>query len=100
MQIAREYAGVLRQQLGARVRQVVLFGSRARGDADDFSDFDVLIVVDKRTRDLRDLITDAGVRMMDRYGTLFGALVYSENEWERIKGFPIGWNILKEGQAL
>lgn len=36
----------VRARFGARVREVVLFGSRARGDAHEDSDVDVLVVID------------------------------------------------------
>lgn len=41
----------LRGQLGARLRAVVLFGSRARGDARLDSDIDLLVVADGLPRD-------------------------------------------------
>lgn len=39
----------LRQRFGERLCEVVLFGSYARGDADEDSDVDVLVVVDDLT---------------------------------------------------
>ena len=39
----------LRAAFGERVREVVLFGSYARGEADEDSDVDVLVVIDHLT---------------------------------------------------
>jgi uncharacterized protein len=54
----------LERRFGARLRELVLFGSRARGDAHEESDVDVLVVVDALTLDERleilDLAYDAG----------------------------------------
>jgi predicted nucleotidyltransferase len=36
---------------GERLRELVLFGSRARGDANEDSDYDLLVVVDDLSRD-------------------------------------------------
>jgi hypothetical protein len=36
----------LERRFGPRLREVVLFGSHARGEADDESDVDVLVVID------------------------------------------------------
>jgi predicted nucleotidyltransferase len=36
----------LLERYGARLRELVLYGSRARGDADEDSDVDVLVVID------------------------------------------------------
>ena len=41
----------LRRQLGAQLRAIVLFGSRARGDARLDSDIDLLVVADGLPRD-------------------------------------------------
>jgi len=48
----------LRAQLGARLRAIVLFGSRARGDARPDSDIDLLVVADGLARDPISRITE------------------------------------------
>lgn len=97
---ATEYAEEVRKRLGGHVRQVILFGSRARGDAVDGSDYDFLVVVDQRTRETRNAVLDAGVAMLNRYDRLFASLLYSDEEWRNIQGYPLGWNIRKEGVAV
>ena len=97
---AREYAALLRSQLGSRVGDIVLFGSQARGDAHEGSDFDFLVVVDSRTRAVRDAVLDAGVAMLNKYDQLFAARLYSEEEWRQSSQSPIGWMIQREGVAL
>jgi predicted nucleotidyltransferase len=94
---AKEYAEEIRKRLGGHVRQVVLFGSQARDDAGEGSDYDFLVVVDQRTREVRDAVLDAGVTMLNRYDRLFASLLYSVEEWQNIQRYPLGWNILKEG---
>ena len=97
---AREYAALVRAKLGDQVKQIVLFGSQARGDAVEGSDYDFLVVVDTRTPSVRDAILDAGVQMLNDYDELFAALVYSEEEWRELSRFPIGWNIQHEGRRV
>jgi predicted nucleotidyltransferase len=41
------------QEFGDNLKDVILFGSYARGEQDDESDIDIMILVDERARDLR-----------------------------------------------
>jgi predicted nucleotidyltransferase len=43
LEIAREFAAALAKHSHARVFEVLLFGSRARGDANDESDLDLFV---------------------------------------------------------
>jgi uncharacterized protein len=54
--ITQELTRRILQTLGGRVRQIILFGSRARGDARPDSDFDLLVVLrDLTPREIRPL---------------------------------------------
>ncbi len=98
--ISRHFARLVRQKLKYHIKKIILFGSHARGDATEHSDYDVLVIVDQRNTRVQDLVLDASVEIMDRYYTLVGSIVCDEEEWERKKYFPIGLNILKEGIEL
>ena len=95
-----EFATALRQQLGPHVRQILLFGSRARGEARDDSDYDMLVVVDHRTPQLRTVILEIEGQLMDRYGVLVATVLRSEVEWQRAQEFPLARNIAREGVLL
>jgi uncharacterized protein len=55
--IMRRFRAALDDAYGDRIERVVLFGSRARGDARPDSDYDVAVFL----RDMRDLGEEAGV---------------------------------------
>jgi len=95
--LAREYAAILRRDLADRLKEVILFGSQARGDAAEGSDYDLIVVVDRRTPEIREAVLDADVEMINRYGILFAALIYDEAEWRRAQDFPLAWNVEREG---
>ena len=99
-QVVQTFATELRQRLGPRVRQMLLFGSRARGDSREGSDYDMLVVVDHRTPELRPIILDIESGLMDRYGVLVATILRSEDEWQRSQVFPLARNIIREGVAL
>lgn len=98
--VVRAFAAELRKKVGHRVRQIVLFGSRARGDAREGSDYDLLVVVDQRSSDLRAVILDIERGLMDRYGVLVTTILRSEEEWKRSQALPLARNITREGVAL
>ena len=97
---ADEFAGKLRMACGDRIRHIFLFGSRARGDYRPDSDYDLLIIVDSRDRDLLSSIRKTEWSMLDAHDTLFSSVVYDISEWERKKHFPLGVNVIREGVPL
>ncbi len=98
--VDREFVNIVKNKLKNRLKKIILFGSYARGDYNQGSDYDILIVVDKKERFIQDVILDASVEIMDKYYELIGCIVCDEKEWELKKRFPIGMNILKEGIEL
>lgn len=98
--ISQEFANNVRKKLGNHVKEVILFGSHARGDFTEGSDYDFLIVVDKRRKTDENILLDIGVEFLDKYEALIAEILCDGKEWEKKKRFPIGLNILKEGVWL
>jgi predicted nucleotidyltransferase len=98
--VVQEFATALRQRLGLHLRQILLFGSRARGDAQDGSDYDMLVVVEHRTPELRAVILEVESQLMERYGALVTTVLRSEAEWQQLQGLPLAHNIAREGVQL
>ena len=98
--IAREYSEKVRSALGSRVRDIILFGSRARGDFKEYSDYDMLLVVDKRDKSLLNAVVDIEVGILDTHDRLVGSIVFEPEEWERKKQSPLGMNLRKDGTRL
>jgi predicted nucleotidyltransferase len=90
----------LNQRLGSHLRGAWLYGSRARGDARESSDYDVLILVDEKTPAVRDCILDIQVDILDRYDALVATIIRTEDEWLRSQGFPLARNIAREAVRL
>jgi DNA polymerase sigma len=66
------------------IHRLILFGSRARGDAEPFSDIDVLVVVDSGLDDqIRDLVSDCAWQAGFAKGIVLVPVVFSRDEWER-----------------
>ena len=92
----------LEELLGDRVLRIVLFGSRARGDYNDKSDFDIAIIVRELTRDLKNQILDKVVDIELKYLKPLSLLILSENEFKQLKKRErrIALDIEREGIAL
>ena len=94
------FLGILRDKLGVRLREVWLFGSRARGDYTDNSDYDVLVVADGELQDTRSIVADTDYRILSNYNELIGAIVYTPEIWQRSKHGPLGMNVRAEGRQI
>lgn len=90
----------LRRRIGANIRHIYLFGSRARGDHHDGSDYDFMVILDKNDRHLRDEVLDTEVEFLNKYDELSACVVYDEEAWEWRKNSPLGINVSREGIVL
>jgi predicted nucleotidyltransferase len=95
----------LRRRLQAQfdIEAVILYGSAARGEADEESDQDVLILTAQPlTRPLRHKITDIVFEINLHCGTNISSLVVDRNSWETglVSVLPIHDEILKDGIKL
>ena len=82
--------------------KVVLFGSRARGDAKKDSDWDLLILIDSlNIRELEDLFRDKIYDLELETGEIISMFVYNNKDWtSRHKITPLYKSIKKEGVVL
>lgn len=54
----QQLASTLRKRFGTHLVKIILFGSRARGDYEPDSDYDVLVLLDEVTKEIRDEIDE------------------------------------------
>jgi len=76
-----------------------LFGSRARGDADDYSDMDIFMEFETVDRDLRSRVKNAAWEMTMESGIVVTTLLFSRHEIEDspLRSSPIIRVIMEEG---
>ena len=82
--------------------KVVLFGSRARGDAKKDSDWDLLILIDSlNIKESEDLFRDKIYDLELETGEIISMFVYNNKDWtSRHKITPLYKSIKKEGVVL
>jgi uncharacterized protein len=76
-----------------------LFGSRARGDADDYSDMDIFMEFETVDKDLRKKVKNAAWEMTLESGIVVTTLLFSRHEIENspLRSSPIVRVIMEEG---
>lgn len=84
------------------VADVILYGSRARGDERQDSDWDILILTDYTVnliieRQFRDKLYDLELET----GEAFSVFVYSKNDWQTKQRItPFYHNVSQEGMRI
>lgn len=85
------------------IESIILFGSKVRGDADEHSDIDLLLIssTSLHWRDEK-AIVDALFDIGMEYDVIFSPLFISSEEWEKgvFKSFPIYDEITREGAVV
>lgn len=81
---------------------VILYGSQARGDAHDGSDWDVLILLSKDRVQLDDYdVYSYPLREMGwEFGEDINPILYTKKNWEKENYTPFYKNVTKEGIVL
>jgi len=82
--------------------EVILYGSRARGDERSDSDWDILVLTEysmniKIEREFRDKLYDLELNT----GESFSMFIYSKNDWQTKQRItPFYQNVIQEGVRL
>ena len=72
-----------------RVRRMILFGSKARGDSHAYSDIDVLLIVDREDWRFRHAISSIAADVSLAYDVLIGPRVIGQERWARMRRHDI-----------
>jgi predicted nucleotidyltransferase len=94
----REFREALEKLYGTRLKNVILYGSWARGDATEDSDIDLLIILEgkvipgKEIDRMIDIITELNLK----HGVLISVVPVSEEEYSTINS-PLLMNVRREG---
>ena len=97
--ILAELKNHLINNYGSSVKDVILFGSQARGDSRKFSDYDVLIILKNNyTGKDENIILDLCYDIDLKFDILLDVHIISEKELNSVRGRqPIFLNAVKSG---
>ena len=80
-----EYRKALRERHPGTVLRMVIYGSKARGDAREDSDLDVLLVVKDGADHLKLPLREIGYDLAAASWAVPSIMAYTQAEWDRLK---------------
>lgn len=83
-----EFKYKIKKKLGEQLVKIILFGSKARGEARPDSDIDVLIIIKRESEKVRDNIVDIKMNINLKYNLFVSPVVYSKKEYNYYKSIP------------
>ncbi|MEJ0020846.1 MAG: nucleotidyltransferase domain-containing protein [Acetobacteraceae bacterium] len=90
--VLRRFRRALDEAYGSRIERVVLFGSRARGNAHPDSDYDVAVflhgMADRSTE--LDLLADLSTRFIEETGEFVHAMPYRARAYDQRTPLMLG----------
>jgi predicted nucleotidyltransferase len=90
----------LRKKLGRHLKQLILFGSRARGDNDPDSDYDFLAVLDEATSPAKESIDETVGEFLYDHDAVFAVVPVAESRFKGEPFNPLFRNVAREGVVL
>ena len=98
----REYESRLRQTFGSRVRELRLFGSYARGEANEDSDVDVLVLIDGLLPEEVALVAGEAAGISQRSGLALAPLPMATERFaeQQAEGRSLAMEIEDQGVRL
>ena len=94
------FAEKMRAELDPHLKQLILFGSRARGDFTPDSDYDCLAVVDEDSPEIKAAISEIAGDFLYQHDALFSIFPILEEKYSRKRFDPFLMNIRKEGVEI
>ncbi len=97
-----EFVRGLRDRFDGQVRAVILFGSRARGEAEPESDMDVLVVMSSVDLAISKWVRHLAVEVWLKHGVYVSTRVWSRDHWRRLEELQtlLYQNIRRDGIDL
>ena len=100
--IIQEFIDRVNKLLGKRVKKIILYGSYARGDYNENSDIDIMILTDLTNEEIieyRELVSN--IEFDTNFEVMISPLVKNIEKFEYwLKALPFYMNVQREGVVL
>jgi len=98
--ILKIFLDKVRKKTNKRLKKIILFGSRARGDFDITSDYDIILIFDNVSQKTEESINEIEGEMLYEYNAVISAFPFSEKDIKTMKYEPFILNATKEGKII
>ena len=102
--IGQRVVDAAREICGDKLREVILYGSYARGDFKEWSDVDIMVLANADDLECKRLDNELMNTLFDldnHMNLLLSVMVTPNARFERMKGaYPFYRNVMKEGKRL
>ncbi len=97
--IVKNFLDIISPLMEQHIKEIYLFGSRCRDDWRPDSDYDILILLEKKDRPIIDKLYDAVMDILLSTGRLISLKIFTVSEFNRLKSIPTPFinNVLREG---
>ncbi len=94
-----EFAKLIRERFGSIIKEIILFGSKARKESGKESDIDILIVLSEVSWEIKKTISELAAEENLKHDVLITTIRYNATAWENpvIKASPFGRAVRREG---
>lgn len=99
-QVIEEFVSLVRDTFKDRVRRIILYGSRARGDADEESDYDFLVLLEPWSKQDQEILRELAHEIFKRYYAVIFARAIKESDFCEDRYFYFYENVCEEGIDL
>ena len=95
-----EFTKSIRNKYGNKIKKIILYGSMARNEDNDFSDIDILVLSDEKyqflQRELSFLAFDIGIK----YGVEISVQNYVTSHYKKYSNYSFFQNVKKDGVLI
>lgn len=90
----------IRKHFKGNFKRAIFFGSRARGDCDSYSDYDLILIFKEITPPLKEYLDELQGEMLYNYNLVFSAFPFVESKLKQVQFEPFFVNARREGVTI
>lgn len=98
----KEFSSLLKQKIGSNLCETRVFGSVARGTATSESDIDILVLLEDKTLEVRDVIAEITLDVNLKYDVVLAPIIMTKEHYSNplFQETAFFKNLIREGSLF